>query len=869
VNDTALDALTKGAAASAGGGVNRLSETVATEFRSIAWVTLQLLLALAVVGQYQLESRTFFEVFALACGGFVVHSLLPLRFRLPFFCALSLASLVVALGPIDGLAVVGLGVVLIAVCHLPLGLGPRICLLLSTGALFALWRVQVLDSPVSGVVWPILGSMFMFRVALYLHSLRFDAHRPRPTQTFAYFFMSPNVCFPLFPVVDFATFVRTYYDRAPGLIYESGMKWLARGLLHLILYRCVYLYFAGQDPAELRDLGDVVQFVLATFLLYLRVSGQFHLIVGMLHLFGFRLPDTHHLYFLSSSFTDFWRRINIYWKDFMMKLVYYPSFFRLRRWGNDFALVSATIIVFAATWVLHSYQWFWLRGGFPLEPQDGLFWGVLAVLVVRGALREIAQPRKKSLGRAPMWDPSLAFRTLGTFAAICVLWSLWSADSVVAWLLIWPAAANVDGPGVMMLVALAAGFLFIAGHPWSLWENYDSKPRPFLQRPLVQSGATLGVLLALGSTAYYDRQAPLLAETMNGLRQTTLNARDASLQHKGYYENLDNTSRMSLQLWNVQAQKPEHWVGLSATDAYRSLDGFVSGELVPNARITFLDKPLTVNSQGMRDREHSVARPDRTYRIAQLGPSHVMGSGVADGETFSDFLEERLNQANYPDTDVVEVLNFGVAGTSLIYQLAVLSERASRFSPNVVIITDSPRSKETVAGAMLDLASSGVRIPFEEMEALMARTGIRRVSGGGIPLPFDWLRAIAARAGIETRMPWVEADRRARAAAGEMLRLTLARIVHTAREVGAVPVFLALDNVVAPPEDPVEVVRIASEVGFVVFDLLDLWKDRDMPPLRIAAWDNHPNAAGNRLVAERLHEEMLAHRRVLRFPEAE
>jgi len=67
--------------------------------------------------------------------------------------------------------------------------------------------------------------------------------------------------------------------------------------------------------------------MVSTFLLYLRISGQFHLVIGMLYLFGFRLPETHHRYLLASSFTDFWRRINIYWKDFMMKLVYYPSFF--------------------------------------------------------------------------------------------------------------------------------------------------------------------------------------------------------------------------------------------------------------------------------------------------------------------------------------------------------------------------------------------------------------------------------------------------------------------------------------------------------------------------------------------------------------
>ena len=36
---------------------------------------------------------------------------------------------------------------------------------------------------------------------------------------------------------------------------------------------------------------------------------QFHLVIRMLYLFGFRLHETHHRYLLASSFTDFWRRI--------------------------------------------------------------------------------------------------------------------------------------------------------------------------------------------------------------------------------------------------------------------------------------------------------------------------------------------------------------------------------------------------------------------------------------------------------------------------------------------------------------------------------------------------------------------------------
>jgi hypothetical protein len=36
--------------------------------------------------------------------------------------------------------------------------------------------------------------------------------------------MLPNVCFPLFPVVDYSTFTRTYYDRDASRIYETGMR---------------------------------------------------------------------------------------------------------------------------------------------------------------------------------------------------------------------------------------------------------------------------------------------------------------------------------------------------------------------------------------------------------------------------------------------------------------------------------------------------------------------------------------------------------------------------------------------------------------------------------------------------------------------
>src|SRR6185436_14418328 len=131
--------------------------------------------------------------------------------------------------------------------------------------------------PWSLTIWPILGSMFMFRLALYLNALEHDEKQPTLSRTLAYFFMLPNVCFPLYPVVDYLSFRRNYYDRDARAIYETGIKWIVRGLIQLILYRYVYV-FLTRDAADLQSLGDLVQFLLSTYLLYLRVSGQLHLI---------------------------------------------------------------------------------------------------------------------------------------------------------------------------------------------------------------------------------------------------------------------------------------------------------------------------------------------------------------------------------------------------------------------------------------------------------------------------------------------------------------------------------------------------------------------------------------------------------------
>ena len=48
--------------------------------------------------------------------------------------------------------------------------------------------------------------------------------------------------FQLFPIVDYKTFVRSLYAQPGAETYRKGLHWIARGVIHLLLYRLIYQY---------------------------------------------------------------------------------------------------------------------------------------------------------------------------------------------------------------------------------------------------------------------------------------------------------------------------------------------------------------------------------------------------------------------------------------------------------------------------------------------------------------------------------------------------------------------------------------------------------------------------------------------------
>src|SRR5438067_2787500 len=398
---------------------SRLSDHYLSRPAQFLMVLVQFALIAMVIDYWQLESQPLARLIWLAFAGFIVHHSLPQRFRLPFFAMLSLFAVITAvghLGPnigvawltgkitttgflyhlVPGLTLIGIGLGLIGLCHLPIRFGARVGLVAVAGTGLAFLRAHSQWFPDISEMWVILGSMFMFRLMVYLYDLKHRTAPFSPAHAVSYFFMLPNVCFPLFPVVDYKTFCSTYYNEDWPRVYQSGLKWMLRGVTQLLLYRVVYQY-APLDVSKLSSALDAAGCMLGMYLLYLRISGTFHLIVGLLHMFGFNLPETHHLFYLATSFTDVWRQINIYWKDFVMKLFFYPTHFKLRRVGTLRAMSVATLATFFATWALHSWQWFWILGVPLLTWKDFSFWVILGVFVLVTAIYETTRGRKRTL----------------------------------------------------------------------------------------------------------------------------------------------------------------------------------------------------------------------------------------------------------------------------------------------------------------------------------------------------------------------------------------------------------------------------------------------------------------------------------------
>jgi hypothetical protein len=808
----------------------------------------QVVLVALMFKAVRLESEAFRQLLLIVAVAFPINHLLPLRFRLPFFVVLSLGCLIYLIGgqsPASAAWLIGIGAVLIGLCHVPASMNVRLGLVFGAALILAVFRAGWVASPWPSTIWPILGAMFMFRLIIYVYDL---VHKSAPFslwRSLAYFFMIPNILFPLFPVVDYQTFCRTYYNEDPYKIYQTGVKWMIRGGIQLILYRFLYKFMIV-GPAEIEGASGFFQHMVCTYLLYLQVSGMFHTIVGMLHLFGFNLPEGNHHYVLASSFTDFWRRINIYWKDFMMKVFFYPLFFRLRKLGTTQGMVYATLIAFFATWALHAYQWFWLRGAALFTPQDILFWILLGILVTVSVWKE-ARPQKKLVAKTTADSVKLAAilarKTVVTFLTITFLWTLWTSDSIGEWratllqLRNWDLEAVLKIGGVLILLAAAA--IIVGRDQWQVGgaakqRAANLKPYNFW-RNAVLNGVTGLFVMIMALSEVQSHMNPTLVAVLDAIENPSLNAADAAEMQRGYYEDLIQVDRFNPELQAMFNKQPSNYFDEWRKTMNTKREDYLGVAMTPSANMTYEGKIYTTNEWGMRDKPYTKEKPAGVKRIGLIGSSHTMGWGIGDAEVCDVLAEDRLNAEGMP----YELLNFSVNGYDPIQKAIVLDSTMLDFNLDAVYIFCHRIEKTWIVDHL-----------------------VQRVKGGKA-LPDPFVEEIVKKSGVTPDMDNAVLKIRLSAYGSELLEWSLIKFAESCRARGVKTAFIYMPEkgrVSFSDNDIKELFDIAKKAGFdIIEDYSGAYKGYPDKEIQVSDYDDHPNALAHRLLAEHLYETIKTH----------
>ncbi|HXV42487.1 MAG TPA: GDSL-type esterase/lipase family protein [Anaerolineae bacterium] len=135
-------------------------------------------------------------------------------------------------------------------------------------------------------------------------------------------------------------------------------------------------------------------------------------------------------------------------------------------------------------------------------------------------------------------------------------------------------------------------------------------------------------------------------------------------------------ARLFVPQWTPDTAHRNFW-------AYDDLLGWVHK---PNRQGTFeqidFSVNVSINSDGLRDKEYPLARTQGKKRLLVLGDSFGWGFGVENDEIFSELLEKR-----HPDW---EIINASVSGYGTDQQLLYLKQRGMQYQPDVVLLLFHP-----------------------------------------------------------------------------------------------------------------------------------------------------------------------------------
>jgi hypothetical protein len=94
---------------------------------------------------------------------------------------------------------------------------------------------------------------------------------------------------------------------------------------------------------------------------------------------------------------------------------------------------------------------------------------------------------------------------------------------------------------------------------------------------------------------------------------------------------------------------------------------------------------VRINSDGLRDHEHSLTKPPDTIRIAVVGDSYPEALPVSLEQAFWWVMGRKVQECDASPVKI-EVLNFGVSGYGTTQELLTLREQVWKYSPDIVML---------------------------------------------------------------------------------------------------------------------------------------------------------------------------------------
>lgn len=259
----------------------------------------------------------------------------------------------------------------------------------------------------------------------------------------------------------------------------------------------------------------------------------------------------------------------------------------------------------------------------------------------------------------------------------------------------------------------------------------------------------------------------------------------------------------------------------------------------PSARAQLMGVDVRTNAQGFRGPEIAAKAPGMR-RVLLLGDSLAMGWGVAEADTVSTLLEQRLNARGQGK---FEVINAGVGNYNTAMEIALFEARGLAVDPDIVVLlyyindaepTPQPRSNWLTRNSELLTVAAG-------------RLDMLERSWGAAP---DWRAYYDGLYGAD-RPGWRQTQE------------TLQRFAQICRERKLrclVANYPELRHLAPYPFAPIErLVRDAVEkTGLPYLDLLPALSGLEPSSLWVTPEDAHPNANANRPVADRIAEAVAA-----------